>query len=117
MGDQRHRREQRVRKRADFERAYASGVKIVRRPFVLFARPNGLEHGRLGVTATRKIGNAVIRNRARRLVREAYRKVRDSLPGGHDFVVVVRPALLGVSPEDLGPILVEAAREATGAER
>lgn len=117
MDDQRHGRERRVRRRADFEDAYRVGHKVVRPPFVLFARPNGLETSRLGVTATRKIGNAVIRNRARRLVREAYRRVRASLPSGYDLVVVVRPPLLALSAPDLGPLLVEAAAAAAGEER
>lgn len=117
MGDEGHGRLQRIRKRADFERAYDSGRKIVRQPFVLFARPNRQEGGRLGVTATRKIGNAVIRNRARRLVREAYRKIRPMLPEGYDLVVVVRPGLLSLSPEDLAPLLIDAARAAAGPAR
>jgi ribonuclease P protein component len=99
----------RVRKRRDFERAYAEGMKIVTREFALFGLPNGLQHSRLGVTTTRKLGNAVTRNRARRLVREAYRTHRKDLPKGLDLVFVVRAPLLQRKPAELGPIMANAA--------
>ena len=82
------------------------------REFAIFARPNGMSRSRLGVTATRRIGNAVVRNRARRLVREAYRTHRRDVPAGFDIVVVVRTALLRKGAAELGPILVRAANEA-----
>lgn len=100
--------EHRVRKRRDFERAYAEGDKVVMPEFALFARANGMDHSRLGITTTRKLGNAVTRNRARRLVREAYRTHREQLPLGLDLVFVVRAPLLQRAPAELGPILVRA---------
>ncbi len=112
MGPEGLARQNRLRKRGDFERAYKEGTKVVTRQLVLFARPNGATTSRLGVTATRKIGNAVIRNRARRLVREAYRKVRLGLPRGYDYVVVVRPPLLRERPVDLVPVLCDSIRRA-----
>jgi len=101
--------ERRVRRRADFQRAYAEGTKVVTRLFVLFARPNCGELTRLGVTATRKTGNAVIRNRARRLVRDAFRRHREKMPEGIDLVVVVRPPLLQSHPETIATELIAAA--------
>lgn len=81
--------------------------------FALFARPNGLPHSRLGITTTRRLGKAVTRNRARRLVREAYRTHRRDIPTGLDLVFVVRSPLLERKPAELGPILVRAAQEAS----
>ena len=81
--------------------------------FALFARPNELAHSRLGITTTRRLGKAVIRNRARRLVREAYRTHREQIPLGLDLVFVVRPPLLERKPAELGPILVGAAHDAS----
>jgi ribonuclease P protein component len=80
--------------------------------FALFARRNGLPHSRLGITTTRRLGKAVTRNRARRLVREAYRTHRQDIPMGLDLVFVVRSPLLGRKPAELGPILARAAHEA-----
>ena len=101
-----------MRKRRDFEKAYEEGKKVVTPEFALFARPNGLVHSRLGITTTRRLGKAVVRNRARRLVREAFRTRREEIPPGLDLVFVVRPPLLMRKPAELGPILVGASREA-----
>jgi ribonuclease P protein component len=103
---------QRVRKRRDFEKAYEEGKKVVTREFALFARPNGKDFSRLGITTTRRLGKAVVRNRARRLVREAYRTHREQMPRGYDLVFVVRPPLLRRKPQELGPILAKAAAAA-----
>jgi ribonuclease P protein component len=109
----------RVRNRRDFERAYAEGQKVVAREFALFALANGLEHSRLGVTTTKRLGKAVVRNRGRRLVREAYRTHRHELPSGWDLVFVVRPPLYKRSAADLGAIMVAATAElsSTGSDK
>lgn len=54
---------------------------------------------RLGITATRRIGGAVVRNRAKRLVREAFRRLQWNLPAGTDIVVIVRKPLEEQSSE------------------
>jgi ribonuclease P protein component len=60
--------------------------------FLLGRSPAG-ERRRLGITASRRVGNAVQRNRAKRVVREAFRQLREELPAGLDLVVIVRQAL------------------------
>ena len=99
----------RVRKRREFEKAYKEGYKVVTPQFALYVRPNGLQASRLGITTTRRLGKAVVRNRARRLVREAYRKNQKALPPGYDFVVVVRKPLLDLKSTALEPVLTGAA--------
>lgn len=70
---------------------YAEGAKVPGRYTVVFGRPGEGEGCRLGITATRKIGGAVVRNRARRRVRELYRRHAEALPGSAtDLVVNVR---------------------------
>lgn len=84
---------ERIAKRADFVRAYEQGEKHFGRHIVVFARPNELGHARIGVTATRKVGKANIRNRLKRWVRETYRTHRAELGIGEqslDFVVNVK---------------------------
>lgn len=77
-------------RRADFLSANR-GLRIARPGFVLLARPNGLETMRYGITVTRKIGNAVVRNRMKRRFREL---LRAALPTdglhGHDHVLIGR---------------------------
>jgi|KBSSwiStaDraftv2_1062776.scaffolds.fasta_scaffold00108_25 ribonuclease P protein component len=82
-------KDQKIRSRGDFKRTYAQGRKVFGRTLVLFLRPNGLSSARLGVTVTRRVGTAVVRNLLRRRVREIYRR-GPRPPAGHDLVVNLR---------------------------
>lgn len=86
-------RSARLRRPAEFERVYARRRSAAGGPIVLHASP-ALEDGppRLGLSVSRRVGNAVARNAWKRRLREAFREVRDRLPPGQDYVVVVRPA-------------------------
>jgi ribonuclease P protein component len=79
-----------IRKRADFLAANR-GLRVARPGFVLLAHPNGGQGKRFGVTVTKKIGNAVVRNRMKRRFREL---LRAALPGeglpDHDHVLIGR---------------------------
>ena len=83
---------ERVRRRPDFERAYSTGVRIHARFMTLFVVGNGGPSSRLGVAATRKLGSAVERNRAKRLAREVFR--RHKIRAGLDIVIVPRREML-----------------------
>jgi ribonuclease P protein component len=81
-----------VRRRPDFERAYDTGVRIHGRFMTVFVVNNGGARTRLGVAATRKMGAAVERNRAKRLARELFR--RHKLDAGLDVIIVPRREML-----------------------
>ncbi len=81
-----------IRVRADFERLYDTGRRIPGRLMTLFVAPNGTATSRLGIAATRKIGSAVVRNRAKRLARELFRHHKPS--EGLDIVVLPRREML-----------------------
>ena len=81
----------RVAARRDYKTTYEDGAKRHGRLVVAFARPNGREDGRLGVTVTRKVGGAVVRNLLKRRVREIYRR-RAARPGVDVVVNVKREA-------------------------
>ena len=83
----------RILKRDRFLEVYDSGRKIQATYFTAFVLLNQSEKPRIGITATRKIGNSVERNRARRLVREAFRKNKGLLPNGVDIVINVKRRL------------------------
>ena len=83
-------RSYRIVRRADFQRIYERGRRSVGANFVLFGELSDLPHPRLGVTATRKLGGAVIRNRIKRVLREIFRRNRPSLAPALDIVVNVR---------------------------
>jgi len=77
----------RIRKQADFERVYQARLFAADDVLVVNGAPNGLHHSRLGLSVSRKCGTAVVRNRWKRLIREAFRLSRAQLPAGIDFVV------------------------------
>ncbi len=77
-----------------FKRLYYRGKKSISPQMVLYYMPNRLTCNRLGITASTKIGHAVVRNRMRRLVREAYRSEEQQCKVGYDLVVVVRSGML-----------------------
>lgn len=76
--------------RDQYLQALATGAAARRRYFTLFARPNGLSQARIGIIVSKRVApRAVDRNRAKRLVREVFRKLRHGL-GGADLVVELR---------------------------
>ncbi len=90
---------ERLRRRADFQRVYDQGTRLHGRFMTLVVLPNALEVTRLGIVATRKLGGAVRRNRAKRLVREVFRRCR--IATGLDVIVAPRRELLDRDPTDV----------------
>jgi ribonuclease P protein component len=89
----------RLSRSGDFERAYREGRSSANRFLVLYAFPrpaDEAEGARLGVSVSRKVGGAVERNEAKRVLREAFWSLAEQLPDTHDFVIVARPDLRGL---------------------
>jgi ribonuclease P protein component len=89
---QRFRGHQRIRRRADYQQVYDAGRKIHGRYLTTFVLSREGAPTRLGIAATRKIGGAVERNRAKRVIREIFR--RHPAPRGLDIVVIPRRTLI-----------------------
>jgi ribonuclease P protein component len=97
--DQHFRGDQHIRRRRDFQIVYDRGRKTHGRTMTIFTLPRPGSVTRLGIAATRKLGGAVERNRAKRLVREVFR--RNPAPPGFDIVVVPRQALFDATFSNL----------------
>lgn len=79
--------EMRLKKPADFDRVYAARVYAADGVLVVNGNANDRPYPRLGLSISRKVGGAVVRNRWKRLIREAFRLSRGELPPGIDLVV------------------------------
>lgn len=106
-------REKRLAKRREFLRVYETGRKFFSRYCVVFFAGNDLQHSRLGVTATKKLGKANVRNRLKRWTRETYRRQRSPLDLDRpslDIVVNVKPNAAAAAFRDYSNDLERALR-------
>ena len=88
-------RRHRLKKSADFQRVRALKQSRAHPLLVLYVAPNGLEFTRIGISTSKRLGKAVVRNRVKRLIRESVRAYLPSLPGGQDLVFIARPQSAG----------------------
>jgi ribonuclease P protein component len=82
---------ERIRRKSDFASLYRDGSRFRGHHFTLVFRRNGLDHSRLAVVASRKVGSAVIRNRVKRRFRELFRRNKALLTESLDLIVITRP--------------------------
>ncbi|MBE6937933.1 MAG: ribonuclease P protein component [Ruminococcaceae bacterium] len=85
----------------DFQRLYHKGKRSVSGLFAVYYRQNGTPDVRIGITAGKKLGCAVKRNRIRRQIREVLRLSSDSLNPGFDIVIVARTRAIGKAWQEL----------------
>lgn len=120
--DERLPRARRILRPADFARVYRRRWSDSDGPLVLYAVPRETPVGqpsdaRIGLSVSRRIGNAVVRNRWKRRLREAFRVVRPRLPAATDYVLVVRSGLPPMGAEGAAQItesIVQLAARVTG---
>jgi ribonuclease P protein component len=84
-------RSQRISHKRDFDATFANKQSAGDARLVVYIRSNGLDVSRLGLSVGRRVGGAVLRNRVKRLLREAFRLAQHEIPVGWDIVCVARP--------------------------
>lgn len=105
-------RRNRLRRASDVRRVYDKGQSWAHPLLVLVARPNGLDFSRVGVTASRKLGGAVVRNRAKRVMREAARHLCPQFRAGWDVMLIARVGILKVKEPQVEGALASLLRRA-----
>lgn len=100
-------REARVRLRSEYQRIHREGARVHTTHFTIVARPTLAADGaRFGCAVSRKVGNAVVRNRLRRMLKEMFRRSRSSLPAV-DFVFIAKPEARALASERLDTLAAE----------
>lgn len=83
-----------LRYRRVFDRIYRKGKSVGGRYVIVFFKENNLDYARTAFLASKKVGNSVMRNRARRLMKEAVRVSSFELPKGYDFIFIARNTII-----------------------
>ena len=101
-----------LKKNDDFRNCYRNGRSFANRYLVLYVWKNGLSDNRLGISASKKVGNSVVRHHFCRLVRESYRHQETGLVQGYDLVVVARTAASDAGYQEISQALLSLAGKA-----
>lgn len=89
----------------DFRRIYSKGKSFVNSGVVVYISKNRIGYNRVGLTVGKKIGNAVKRNRAKRVMREAFMQFENSLKNGYDIVLVARGRTVSLKSTEVTRLL------------
>lgn len=100
-----------IKENHEFRRMYQRGKSAVGGGMVVYCRKNRLGHNRLGLTASKKLGHAVVRNRCRRRLREVYRLNSPRLRQGWDIIMVARSRTAEASWQELNDTFLRICRK------
>ena len=105
-----------LRRKSDFSAIYNKGKSVGERYVVLFYKKNDLPYNRIAFLASKKVGKSVLRNRARRLMKESYRELTESQileKAGYDFILIARKTINNLKCADVKKS-IEAAMKRAG---
>lgn len=90
-----------LRRKKDFSSLYNKGKSVGERYVVLFYKKNNLSYTRTAFLASKKVGNSVIRNRARRLMKQSYKELEKNLTPGYDLIIIARNTINNLKCADV----------------
>lgn len=83
-----------LKKDLDFRKVYRNGKSIANRLLVMYTLPNKSKNNRVGISVSKKVGKANVRNKARRRIKESYRlNIDGNIKSGYDIVFIARIAI------------------------
>lgn len=101
------RRESRITSGEDYQKLYRNGKSVANRDLVIFFLKRKDEGLRIGISVSKRIGSAVVRNRTKRLIREAFRQNKDAIKKGYDIVFVARQPIREKSFHDVEKTFID----------
>lgn len=84
-------KQQRIKKNTEFQRVFKKGKSFANRQFIVYMLKGDQEEFRLGLSVSKKVGNAVTRNRVKRFIRQAFLELKDDLLPNADYIIIARP--------------------------
>ncbi len=90
-----------LKKNADFKKIYAKGSSAASKYVIFFWLKNRHDINRVGFIASKKVGKSVVRNRARRLMKEAFRAYEEHIESGYDFILIARQTIKDATYHDV----------------
>lgn len=101
-----------IKSNCDFRRIYGKGKSFQGPALVSYVLKNRAGICRIGITTSKKIGNAVERNRSRRVIRAAYSMIEEKIQGNYDFVFVARSKTKYIKSTKLAEMMLSQLKEA-----
>lgn len=106
-------RSHRLKKNEQFQAVFQRGSSAANKQFVLYsAKQEGQAAFRVGISVSKKIGNAVVRNRVKRLIREAVARMESDIPVSLDLVIIARPGVEAMTLEAIEQSLLHVMKRA-----
>lgn len=111
-------KEHRLAKREDFNKVYRHGTSVANRQFVLYYKKRLAQDGegapfRMGVSVSKKLGNAVVRNRLRRVMKEVVRLHASQVEEGYDFIMIARKPVADMDYGEIEKCMLHALKRAS----
>lgn len=95
-----------LKKNKDFQVVYRNGKSYANKYLVMYVRKNELNKNRIGISASKKVGNSVVRHHLARLIRENYRLLEENFQCGYDIIIVVRVSAKEITFADMKSALI-----------